>query len=242
MSRRSTNHLLSGLAPYLGVAIAGRFIAGAGGAGMTDLISVIITGKLITAYCWITFANVHIPEMAPLREVAVLRCYIQMSGTVGVTVGSPLGGLLTDLLGWRWSFLIKVPLGLFCFAMAAWRLPSATNDGYSDIKEGEELDDSKPELNLPGISLLGTVIAAIMGVCQLLSEELPQKNILMTIAVATVVIGGVLFGLNERYWAKTALVPMHLLKTNGIGLAYISQFLAMFTFCGVSFVSSYLAY
>jgi hypothetical protein len=37
--------LISGLAPFLGVAIAGRFIAGAGGAGMTDLISVIITGK-----------------------------------------------------------------------------------------------------------------------------------------------------------------------------------------------------
>ncbi|KAJ5880815.1 transporter [Penicillium subrubescens] len=208
--------VISGLAPYLGVAIAGRFIAGAGGAGMTDLISVIIT------------------EMAPLREVAVLRCYIQMSGTVGVTVGSPLGGLLTDLLGWRWSFLIKVPLGLFCFAMAAWRLPSATNNGYSDMKEGGEVDDEKPELNLPGISLLGTVIAAIMGVCQLLSEELPQKDILMTLAIATVVIGGVLFGLNERYWAKTALVPMYLLKTNGIGLAYIAQFLAMFTFCGFS--------
>lgn len=174
--------------------------------------------------------------MAPLREVAVLRCYIQMSGTVGVTVGSPLGGLLTDLLGWRWSFLIKVPLGLFCFAMAAWRLPSATNLGHSDMKEGGEREDSKPDLNLPGISLLGTVIAAIMGVCQLLSEELPQKDLLMTIAIATVVIGGALFGLNERYWAKTALVPMYLLKTNGIGLAYIAQFLAMFTFCGVSFV------
>lgn len=120
--------------------------------------------------------------------------------------------------------------------MAAWRLPSATNLGHSDMKEGGEREDSKPDLNLPGISLLGTVIAAIMGVCQLLSEELPQKDLLMTIAIATVVIGGALFGLNERYWAKTALVPMYLLKTNGIGLAYIAQFLAMFTFCGVSFV------
>lgn len=47
---KSTNPLHSGLAPYLGVAIAGRFIAGAGGAGMTDLISVIITGTSTTAY------------------------------------------------------------------------------------------------------------------------------------------------------------------------------------------------
>lgn len=174
--------------------------------------------------------------MAPLREVAVLRCYLQMSGTFGVTIGSPLGGLLTDLLGWRWSFLIKVPLGIFCFTMAALRLPSATNNGHSNTKEEGELDESKPDLNLPGICLLGTVIAAIMGVCELVSEELPQKNILMTISVGTIVIGGVLFCLNERYWTKTALVPLCLLKTNGIGLAYIAQLLTMFTFCGVSFV------
>lgn len=172
--------------------------------------------------------------MAPLREVAVLRSYLQMSSTLGVTIGSSIGGVLTDLLGWRWSFLIKVPLGIFCFTMAAWRLPSASKRGYSKAKDGGELDESKPDLNLPGICLLGMVIAAIMGVCQLASEELPQKNILMTISVGTVVVGGVLFCLNERYWTKTALIPLSLLKTNGIGLAYIAQLLTMFTFCGVS--------
>ncbi|CEJ58991.1 hypothetical protein PMG11_07629 [Penicillium brasilianum] len=208
--------IISGSAPYLGLVIAGRFVAGVGGAGMTDLISVVIT------------------EMAPLREVAVLRSYLQMSSTLGVTIGSSIGGVLTDLLGWRWSFLIKVPLGIFCFAMAAWRLPSASKRGYSNAKEGGELDESKPDLNLPGICLLGMVIAAIMGVCQLASEELPQKNILMTISVGTVVVGGVLFCLNERYWTKTALIPLSLLKTNGIGLAYIAQLLTMFTFCGFS--------
>jgi MFS family permease len=229
------------LAPYLGVVIAGRFVAGAGGAGMTDLISVIITGKYLVEGRASTFADVCslVVEMAPLREVAVLRCYLQMSGTFGVTIGSPLGGLLTDFLGWRWSFLIKVPLGMFCFGMAAWRLPSAMNDGYSSTKEGGELGESKPELNLPGICLLGTIIAAIMGVCQLISEEeSPQKTVLVAISVATVIIGGILYGLNERYWTKAALVPLNLLKTNGTGLAYIAQFLAMFTFCGVSLLLS----
>jgi MFS family permease len=231
----------SGLAPYLGVVIAGRFVAGAGGAGMTDLISVIITGKYLVEGRASTFADVCslVVEMAPLREVAVLRCYLQMSGTFGVTIGSPLGGLLTDFLGWRWSFLIKVPLGMFCFGMAAWRLPSAMNDGYSSTKEGGELGETNPELNLPGICLLGTIIAAIMGVCQLISEEeSPQKTVLVAISVATVIIGGILYGLNERYWTKAALVPLNLLKTNGIGLAYIAQFLAMFTFCGVSLLLS----
>lgn len=208
---------------------------------MTDLISVIITGKYLVEGRASTFADVCslVVEMAPLREVAVLRCYLQMSGTFGVTIGSPLGGLLTDFLGWRWSFLIKVPLGMFCFGMAAWRLPSAMNDGYSSTKEGGELGETNPELNLPGICLLGTIIAAIMGVCQLISEEeSPQKTVLVAISVATVIIGGILYGLNERYWTKAALVPLNLLKTNGIGLAYIAQFLAMFTFCGVSLLLS----
>lgn len=241
VEKESTDQFYSGLAPYLGVAIAGRFVAGAGGAGMTDLISVIITGKWLAKYRVDSFVDFYRPEMAPLREVAVLRCYIQMSGTFGVTIGSPLGGLLTDLLGWRWSFLIKVPLSTFCFVMAAWRLPSAMNKEYSSVKEGGDLGESKPDLNLTGIGLLSTVIAATMGVCHLISEESSQKNTLLTIAVATVVIGGVLYGLNERYWTRTALVPLCLLQTNGIGLAYIAQFLAMFTFCGVRLFRCLLA-
>lgn len=41
-------------------------------------------------------------DMAPLSQVAVLRGYLGVGMTVGVSCGSPLGGILADTIGWRW--------------------------------------------------------------------------------------------------------------------------------------------
>lgn len=46
-----------------------------------------------------------------------------MTVALGASTGPMLGGLLTQLLTWRWIFLVNVPLG--CLAMLlAWRLPA----------------------------------------------------------------------------------------------------------------------
>lgn len=40
--------------------------------------------------------------MMPLKEVAILRNYIGLAVTLGIGSGAPLGGILTDTIGWRW--------------------------------------------------------------------------------------------------------------------------------------------
>ncbi|WP_309066563.1 MFS transporter [Microbacterium sp.] len=42
---------------------------------------------------------------------AALSLYGAMSG-IGIVVGVLLGGVLTDLLGWRWVFFINIPIGV----------------------------------------------------------------------------------------------------------------------------------
>ncbi len=69
--------------------IAGRSIAGLGGAGMTVIVAILIT------------------DIVPLIEVASWRSYVNIVATTGRMVGGPLGSWLADLIGWRWSFLGK---------------------------------------------------------------------------------------------------------------------------------------
>lgn len=77
-------NLVCGMAPSMSVAIAGRFIAGAGGAGMSSVVSYLIA------------------DLLPIREVAAYRSYVNIVATVGRSCGGPLGGKLTEMIGWRW--------------------------------------------------------------------------------------------------------------------------------------------
>jgi EmrB/QacA subfamily drug resistance transporter len=53
-------------------------------------------------------------DTAKMRDAA-LSLYGAMSG-IGIVIGLVLGGLLTDLLDWRWVFFINVPIGLLVLA------------------------------------------------------------------------------------------------------------------------------
>lgn len=73
-----------GLGARMSHIIAGRIISGAGASGMSVLVSIVIT------------------DLVPLRDVATWRSYVNVFATTGRSIGGPLGGWLTDRVGWRW--------------------------------------------------------------------------------------------------------------------------------------------
>jgi MFS family permease len=48
-----------------------------------------------------------------------------MIGGIGATAGLLTGGLITDALGWRWTFTINLPVGLIVLALSPILLPQA---------------------------------------------------------------------------------------------------------------------
>lgn len=64
--------------------ILGRILSGSVGAGMTVLVSILIT------------------DLVPVRESAAWRSYINVAATTGRSLGGPLGGWMADAVGWRW--------------------------------------------------------------------------------------------------------------------------------------------
>ncbi|KAE8333054.1 major facilitator superfamily domain-containing protein [Aspergillus sergii] len=190
-----------GMAPSIWVAMAGRLIAGMGGSGMVDLISVIIA------------------DMAPLNEVAMYRSYISIVLTLGVSSGAPLGGIMADLIGWRWSSAIQVPLALICSIMAAMRLPSGAGKKKA---EGE----CALTFDVAGMVFLSVTITVLMLLCLSVGGEDASagSNPVITIVLGVVLIlSGVTFTVNEVFWANDPLIPFWLMKTRGIGLVFLSQ-------------------
>ncbi|KAJ2983936.1 hypothetical protein NUW54_g10580 [Trametes sanguinea] len=84
--------LFCGLARNMTELIAARALAGIGGGGMTTLASIVMS------------------DVAPLRKRGTLQGFGNIAFAAGQATGAPLGGFLADSIGWRWAFLIQVPL------------------------------------------------------------------------------------------------------------------------------------
>ena len=76
--------LFCGLAQDMSQLIAARAFAGIGGAGMTTVVSILLS------------------DIVPLRERGKWQGYLNIIYAAGASSGAPLGGILADYIGWRW--------------------------------------------------------------------------------------------------------------------------------------------
>ncbi|MDT9693653.1 MFS transporter [Streptomyces sp. P9(2023)] len=124
------------------------------------------------------------PE-GPLRAKALGLNGALMSA--GFTTGAILGGVLTDLLSWRWAFFINVPVALAVLLVA----PAV-------LKESRPAD--RPRLDVPGaITVTGGLLALVYG--------LTTEPLALPVGVALLVA----FWFVERR-AASPLVPVRILS------------------------------
>ncbi|GGY43337.1 MFS transporter [Streptomyces omiyaensis] len=102
--------LLCGLAPNAGVLIAARALQGVGGALLTP-------GSLALIQ-----ASFHPDDRA--RAVGLWSGF----GGVGAAIGPFVGGWLVDGPGWRWVFLLNVPLAAVCVPVALRHVPESRDE------------------------------------------------------------------------------------------------------------------
>ncbi|KAF8590764.1 MFS general substrate transporter [Ramaria rubella] len=89
--------LCCGLARNMTELIAARVLSGIGGGGMTTVVVVLFS------------------DLVPLRQRGTWQGILNIMYATGSASGAPLGGLIADSVGWRWSFLVQVPLTLIAF-------------------------------------------------------------------------------------------------------------------------------
>ncbi|WP_225824785.1 MFS transporter [Streptomyces naphthomycinicus] len=102
--------LFCGLAPTSGVLVAARALQGVGGALLTP-------GSLALIQ-----ASFHPDDRS--RAVGLWSGF----GGIGAAVGPFLGGWLVAGPGWRWVFLLNVPLAVLCVPVALRHVPESADD------------------------------------------------------------------------------------------------------------------
>lgn len=166
--------LLCGLAADTGMLIAARALQGVGGALLTP-------GSLA-----LIEASFHPDDRA--RAVGLWSGF----GDIGAAAGPFLGGWLVDGPGWRWTFLLNVPLALACVPIALRHVP----ESFGAPPQTAAADTAHRQR---GFDVLGTVLGALaLGLATYTLTEARDGGVMITVTAVGSVAAGIAFVLVER--------------------------------------------
>jgi EmrB/QacA subfamily drug resistance transporter len=190
--------LAGGLAPTEGALIGARAVQGVAAAMASPAALSLIT-------------TIFTDDAGRRRALSVFAA----AGSAAFAVGVVLGGVLTELLSWRWVLFVNVPIGAVAVALAPVWLP-------------EQRDPRARRMDLPGAGLVtGGFLALIYGLSRAEADGWSAPLTLVLLAAAVALLGG--FVLVE---ARTtdALVPLRLFALRNLAGANAVMFLASAAF------------
>ncbi|MGV9690884.1 MFS transporter [Streptomyces sp. NPDC003444] len=151
------------------------------------------------------------PE-GPLREKALGLNGALMSA--GFTTGAVLGGVLTDLLSWRWAFFVNVPVALAVLLVA----PAVVRESRPAVR---------PRLDVPGaVTVTGGLLALVYGLTAAGEHGWTDPGVLVALVAAAALLTA--FPFVERRSAAP-LVPLRVLKRRTVVLGNLAGLVAFAT-------------
>ncbi|BCJ27250.1 MFS transporter [Actinocatenispora sera] len=148
----------------------------------------------------------------PLRQKALGLNGALMSA--GFTTGAILGGVLTDLLSWRWSFLLNVPVAVAVLLVA----PAVIAESRPPVR---------PRLDLPGaLSVTVGLLGIVYGLTQAGEHGFARPTALVPLLAGAALL--VVFYLVERR-VPEPLVPVRILTRRTVAWGNIAGLIAFGT-------------
>ncbi|KAF2140878.1 uncharacterized protein K452DRAFT_327201 [Aplosporella prunicola CBS 121167] len=195
--------LFCGLAKDINQLIAARAFAGIGGGGMTTVVSILMS------------------DVVSLRERGKWQGYINIIFASGAGCGAPLGGIMSDFIGWRWVFLVQPPLCLVAFAAVSFVLKLPKQD-HSHWKEKLRRIDF-----LGAIVLISAVFALLLGLDH--GSNVAWSNKMTIIALSCSLPLFLIFIFVEIKIASEPFAPGHIIFERSLVACYFCNF---FSFSG----------
>ena len=128
----------------------------------------------------------------------------------GGAVGVLIGGILTDLLSWRWIFLINIPVGVVGLIVGRWVIPESRGAGA-----GEKLDIAG------AVAITASLTALVYGIVQTETHGWASPLTWVPIVAAIVLLAA--FVVIETKVASSPIAPLRLLRTRALAGANIAM-------------------
>jgi len=199
--------------------IAARAVAGMGGGGIMTVSSIVVT------------------DLIPLKQRGLYQGCANILFGAGAGLGGPLGGFLNDRLGWRWAFLIQIPILFISYFIVLFKvnvkLPTVPQTALEKIKRIDYLGS---------LTLVLAVGCSLLGISLNTSEELPWSHPAVWGLLVAGGISAVAFVLVEKYVAVQPVMPMRLFtRRTPFFVAMTNLFVSISAFSGLYNVPLYFS-
>jgi EmrB/QacA subfamily drug resistance transporter len=186
--------VLAALAPSMGLLIGARVFQGIGAGGLA-----------VSAFA-------VIGDLVPPRERGKyqgMTAIVVAAGTIG---GPLLGGFITDGLGWRWAFLINLPLGALAIVWVAvfLKLPAVQR---------------RASIDWAGAALLGIAVTALVLMTTWAGTEFAWMSPPTVLLIALALVAGAAFVLWDLR-ATEPLVPLTVFRSRSFTMASVLAFVS----------------
>ncbi|GIK06905.1 hypothetical protein Aspvir_002558 [Aspergillus viridinutans] len=190
--------LFCGLARNIHELIAARVFQGIGGGGMTTVVSILMS------------------DIVPLRDRGVWQGIINIIYATGSGTGAPLGGILSDYIGWRWAFLAQVPLCVLAFLAVTIMLDLP-------VQEDSHWKTKLRRIDFPGaLALVGAVVSLLLGLDRGSNVSWTMPLTIASLGISLAMF--VLFVLIEVYFAAEPFAPGHIIFHRTFFASYSCNF------------------
>ncbi|KAH8781490.1 multidrug resistance protein fnx1 [Diaporthe sp. PMI_573] len=187
-----------GLAQDITQLIVSRAVAGIGGGGMNAVVSILLT------------------DIVPLRDRGVWQGYMNIIFGAGTATGAPLGGLLADSLGWRWSFIGQVPVVVIAFVTVYCVLHLPKRDDSHWREKLARVDF------LGAFFLVSAVLCLLLGLDNGSNEGWAKKQTIIPLAISPALFAT--FVAVEVRVASHPFAPGHIIFERSLFAAYLCNF------------------
>ncbi|KAK2050404.1 major facilitator superfamily transporter [Colletotrichum somersetense] len=187
-----------GLAQSFAQLCVARAVAGIGGGGMNSVVAILLS------------------DIVPLRERGVWQGYLNIIFAAGTSTGAPLGGLLADTVGWRWSFAGQVPLCALAFLSVYFVLDLPRTDHAHWREKVRRIDF------LGAATLVAAVVALLVGLDSGSNNGWSSRVTVAGLASAPVLFA--LFVLVEMRVASHPFAPGHIIFDRSLFASYLANF------------------
>jgi EmrB/QacA subfamily drug resistance transporter len=195
--------LACGLAIDAAMLIAARFVQGVGAA----MASAVVLGMVVALF----------PETGERARAMGVYAFV---GAAGASIGTLLGGVLTDTVGWRWIFLVNVPIGVAAVLLA---LRYVAADGPADRS-------ARPDV-LGGLLVTAGLVLTVFTIV----DTSPLVVRLAMAAAAVALLAG--FVARQRRAAEP-LVRLRIFRSRAVSGGNTAQLLMVAGMLGFQFVAA----
>ena len=179
------------------------------------------------AACFGATSTAIVTETYPSSERGKALGINSMAVYLGLSIGPPLGGVLTHALGWRSIFWATVPIGIAVMGLAYYKLRA--------VKPVLE----KVRFDVPGLFLFSTSLVSLL-VALTLGEQIGWGSVEILSLFAVCISTFIIFVYVETGKGESALIDPKLFTKNRLfAAANISAFLNYTSFFGVTFIISF---